>query len=364
MGEVIHNNPESSLKGVYQDEYFDRKCIVVDPGQSPMRLDKFLVNKLENVTRSKIQKAVYVGAVLVNGREVKPNYKIQPRDIIQVYIPKPHHYDGIIPENIPLDIRYEDEHLMIVHKPEGLVVHPGVGNYSGTLVNALAYYFEQKNDPAAKPIKKGNTFDRPWITHRIDKDTTGLMVVSKTDQAMRGLSKQFFDHTIYRRYYALIWGEPEKEEGTIRGHIGRDPNNRMEMKVFPEGDQGKWAVTHYKVVERMYYVSLVECRLETGRTHQIRVHMKHIGHPLFNDKRYGGNTIRKGTVYAKYKKFVENCFALLPRQALHAKSLGFIHPVTGEEVRFDSELPDDFQLCLERWRAYVSSRRAANRYLR
>lgn len=307
-------------------------------------------------SRNRIQNAIKANAILVNNEVVKANYKIRPNDVVTLKLDRPpHEHTGVVPENIPLDIRYEDDDLLIVHKPAGLVVHPGVGVRSGTLVNALAYYFQSLD----LPIKAGNESDRPGLVHRIDKDTSGLLVVAKTDAAMTHLSKQFFDHTTERRYWALVWGEPDEEEGTIEGDIGRDPRHPMLRKVFTENDTGtgKHAITHYKVLERLYYVSLLECRLETGRTHQIRIHMKHSGHPLFGDVRYGGDRVVKGTVFTKYRQFVDNCLKMMPRQSLHAKSLGFIHPTTGEKMYFESELPEDFRSVLEKWRNYVNGRR-------
>lgn len=290
---------------------------------------------------------------MVNDKQVKPNYKVRPKDVIKVVLPK--HADSpdhIIPEDIPLDIVYEDDHLLVINKAAGLVVHPGTGNHTGTLVNALVYHFKSKN----LPVMEGNTNDRPGLVHRLDKDTTGLMVIAKTESAMTHLAKQFFDHSIERSYQALVWSGFEQESGTIEGHIGRHPTERIKMHVFADGEEGKHATTHYKVIDDYYYVSLVECRLETGRTHQIRVHMNHVGHPVFNDDRYGGDRIRKGTVYSKYRRFVENCFELCPRQALHAKSLGFIHPETSEAMRFESELPADMVAAIERWRAYFDTK--------
>ena len=332
-------------------EYF---AVVVDPKQTPTRLDKFLMDKLEKVSRNRIQNAITDGSILVNFKEVKSNYKTRPNDLIKIYLPKSDGEREVInPENIPLDIRYEDDYLMVVHKPAGLVVHPGVGNWSGTLVNGLRYYLGQVDIPTME----GNPPDRAGLVHRIDKDTSGLLVIAKKPEAMTHLSKQFFDHKIERKYIALVWGQPDPEEGTITGYIGRDIYDRKRMKLYEEEDQGKHSVTHYKIIEKMYYVSLVECVLETGRTHQIRVHMLSEGHPLFNDKKYEGNRIRKGTVFSKYKQFVDNAFKMLPRHALHAASLGFIHPETGEKMYFESELPEDMTNVLDKWRAYVHSRK-------
>jgi 23S rRNA pseudouridine1911/1915/1917 synthase len=335
------------------DELFEHLKIVCDPGQSQLRIDKYIQDRVSKLSRNKIQNYIRAGSVKVNDKEIKSNYKVRPNDVISVVLPHPPPEGGVLPENIPLNVVYEDDDLMIINKPAGLVVHPGYGVKNGTLVNALAYYFKQKE----LPIMEGNDADRPGLIHRIDKDTTGLMVIAKNDYAMAHLSKQFFEHTINRKYLALIWGEFDEAEGTITGNIGRHPRNRMQMTIFPEGEEGKHAVTHYKTIEGMYYVSLVECKLETGRTHQIRAHMKYLGHPLFSDERYGGNVIIKGTVFTKYKQFVENCFKMMPRQALHAKSLGFVHPTTGKEMYFESELPEDFQNVLDKWRHYLSFRK-------
>ena len=344
----------SSKVDAYSDEeYYDYQTINVDPGQEQVRIDKYLLSRLEQVSRNRLQTAIKAGAVMVNDKQVKPNYKVRPKDVIKVVLPK--HADSpdhIIPEDIPLDIVYEDDHLLVINKAAGLVVHPGTGNHTGTLVNALVYHFKSKN----LPVMEGNTNDRPGLVHRLDKDTTGLMVIAKTESAMTHLAKQFFDHSIERSYQALVWSGFEQESGTIEGHIGRHPTERIKMHVFADGEEGKHATTHYKVIDDYYYVSLVECRLETGRTHQIRVHMNHVGHPVFNDDRYGGDRIRKGTVYSKYRRFVENCFELCPRQALHAKSLGFIHPETSEAMRFESDLPADMVAAIERWRAYFDTK--------
>ena len=337
---------------VSSDELHEHYRCLVDPGQMPLRIDKFLMDRIERTTRNRIQNAIKAGAIRVNGKLVKANYKVRPNDDISLVLPKPPRSGEIVPENIPLDIRYEDDDLLVLYKPPGMVVHPGIGNHSGTLVNALAYHFQQL------PVLKGNAPDRPGLVHRIDKDTSGLMVVARSEYAMTHLAKQFFDHTIDRSYVALIWGELDEDEGTISHNIGRHPNHRIEMATFPEGsDEGKRAITHYKVLDRLYYVSLVECRLETGRTHQIRAHMKSEGCPIFNDIRYGGNRIIKGTIYSKYKRFVENCFELLPRQGLHAQSLGFIHPTTGERMDFKIPLPDDMQQVLDKWHTYVAGRK-------
>lgn len=334
---------------------FEFRKVIVDPGQTPMRIDLFLMDRLEHVTRNRIQNACRAQLILVENKPVKPNFKIKPNQEIAIYMPKaPIEPGQVIAEEMDLDIRYEDDDLLILHKPPGLVVHPGIGNFSGTLVNGLVHYFQQKE----LPVMPGDPPDRPGLVHRIDKNTSGLLVIAKNQEAMTALAKQFFDHSTQREYYALVWGNFEEEAGTITGHIGRHPKDRKKRFVFPDGDDGKHAVTHYEVIEDMYYVSLIRCRLETGRTHQIRVHMSHHNHPLFNDDVYGGDRIIKGTVYSKYKQFVANCFELMPRQALHAKSLGFIHPRTKEFVKFESELPDDFASVLNKWRHYVLHKRS------
>ncbi len=338
------------------DEYFERHELVADPGQGLIRLDKFITDRLSHRSRNKVQNAIRAGSVKVDEQEVKPNYRVKPGNVITIVLPKSLEevYD-IAPQNIPLDIVYEDQDVLIVNKPYNLAVHPGVGIPNGTLVNAVAWHLQAQLE--ALPVKDGNESYRAGIVHRIDKDTTGLMVVAKNDFAMTHLANQFFHHTMERRYYALVWGDVKGNEGTVRGNIGRNPNDRRLFMVFPEGEEGKHAITHWKVLERFYYCTLVECRLETGRTHQIRVHMKYIGHTLFGDPRYGGNQILKGTLYSKYKHFIENCLELLPRQALHAKVLGFQHPRTGEHVRFESELPADMQQVIEKMRTYVSARK-------
>lgn len=321
----------------------------VDPGQKMLRIDKFLVNRMESTSRNRIQAASNAGCIMVNGVSVKSSYRVKPGDIVTIVLDFPRRELKIIAEDIPLDVVYEDDDLLVVNKPAGLVVHPGHGNYTGTLVNALAYRF--------KDLPLFNSEDpRPGLVHRIDKDTSGLLVVAKTEHAKMHLSLQFFNKTTKRAYQALIWGIPKESESTIVGNIGRSLKNRQVFTVFPEGDFGKHAVTHYKVLEELGYVSLVECRLETGRTHQIRVHMKYIGHPIFSDANYGGNEILRGTTFSKYKQFVQNCFNICPRQALHAKSLGFFHPTTGKEMYFESELATDMQLLIEKWRGYTSTR--------
>lgn len=326
------------------DELYEHFKFVASEGQEPLRVDKFLMNFIENATRNKIQQAVKAGNVLVNEAVVKSNYKVKAQDVVRVVLAHPPHENLLVPENIPLDIIHEDNEVIVVNKPAGMVVHPGHGNYSGTLVNALIYHFQ--NLPK-------NSNERPGLVHRIDKDTSGLLVVAKTEFAMANLASQFFNRTTERLYLALVWGSVIEEEGTITGHVGRSLKNRLQMDVFPDGEFGKHAVTHYKVVERFSYVTLVECKLETGRTHQIRAHFKYIGHPLFNDERYGGDRILKGTTYTKYKQFVDNCFKILPRQALHAKTLGFEHPETKEQLFFNSEIPEDMKQCLEKWRNYT-----------
>jgi 23S rRNA pseudouridine1911/1915/1917 synthase len=330
------------------NEVYLLQTFIVDPGQSPLRLDKYLMSKLENVTRNRTQKAIDEGWVLLNDKPVKSNHKVKPGQTIKVRWKKNKTGGGPIAQEMDLDIRYEDDDLMIVYKPAGLVVHPGIGNPDGTLVNGLVHYLK------GSAIINGN--ERPGIVHRIDKNTTGLMVVAKTEEAMSHLAKQFFDHSIQRRYQALVWGDLPEDEGTITGHIDRHPRHRKLRHVYEDGERGKHAVTHYKVLQRYGYVTLVECRLETGRTHQIRVHFKHIGHTLFGDTSYGGDKVLKGTVFSKYKHFVLNCFKLLPRQALHAKSLGLVHPTTGEFLFQDSPLPDDMQLVIDRWYAYTDGR--------
>ncbi len=336
------------------DELYEHQKIIVDPGQTSIRIDKYLLERLDKVSRNRIQNAIEVGCILVNQKNIKSNYKIKAADEISIVLPSdPNKTEHLEPENIPLEIVYEDESLMVINKPPGLVVHPGVGNSSGTLVNALLYHFQHKT----LPIMKGNSFDRPGLVHRIDKDTSGLILIAKNELAMTHLAKQFFDHTIDREYLALVWGDIEEDHGTIEGNIGRHEKDRMLMTVYLDGEQGKHAVTHFEVLKRMYYVTLVKCKLETGRTHQIRVHLKHIGHTLFNDSRYGGDKILKGTIFNKYKQFVDNCFELMPRQALHARTLGFTHPVSHKKMFFESPLPDDFVAVVNKWENYVEARK-------
>ena len=329
------------------DELYERFTLTVDKGQEPLRIDKFLTNRIEGATRNKLQQAMNHGMVLVNGAAVKPNYKIKPTDSIIIYSDLSPEETDVVPEKMDLTIVYEDADLMVINKPAGMVVHPGSGNYSGTLLNGIAYYLQQQN-----PTISEDTLPRFGLVHRIDKNTSGLLVLAKNDKAMRHLAKQFFDHTVKREYRALVWGDPENDKGTIIAHVGRHLRFRKLFEAYPDGDHGKEAITHYEVLERFGYVSLVRCVLETGRTHQIRVHMKYIGHPLFNDDFYGGEKIVKGTIYAKYKQFVDNCFAICKRQALHAKTLGFIHPTTEKEMYFDTELPTDIQQVIEKWRGY------------
>ncbi|WP_291136708.1 RluA family pseudouridine synthase [Flavobacterium sp. UBA7663] len=334
---------EYKVENELEDELYEHHRFEASKGQSALRVDKFLMNMIENTTRNKIQQAAENGSILVNDVAVKSNYKVKAGDVVRLVLAHPTYEQLLTPENIPLDIVYEDDQLLVINKPAGMVVHPGHGNYSGTLVNALAYHFE--NLPM-------NSSERPGLVHRIDKDTTGLLVVAKTEHAMAYLTKQFAEKTSEREYVALVWGNIEEDEGTVEGNIGRHDTNRMRMAVHESDEKGKPAVTHYKVLERFGYVTLVSCQLETGRTHQIRVHMKHIGHTLFNDERYGGDSILKGTTFTKYKQFVDNCFKVLPRQALHAKTLGFEHPITKEFLRFDTPIPQDLQECIEKWRVY------------
>ena len=328
------------------DELFEHHKVIADKGQEPLRVDKFLLNRLEGTSRNKLQQAALQGFIHVNGVKVKSNYKVKPDDVVTVMFSKPPRELELIPEDIPLNIVYEDEDLLVINKEAGMVVHPGFGNYTGTLVNALVYHFENL------PLN-GDDATRPGLVHRIDKNTTGLMVIAKNEKALQSLSKQFYDRTIDRRYNALVWGELESEQGSIEGNIGRSLKNRKVMSVFPDGEFGKHAKTHYKVIERFGYISLVECKLETGRTHQIRVHFQHIKHPLFNDFDYGGDKILKGTTFSKYKQFIENCFKIIPRQSLHAKSLAFTHPKTGQWMEFQSELPNDMAEVISKWRNYA-----------
>jgi len=345
------NNEEEKAE---DDSLYIEREIVADPKQELLRIDKFLMDRVANVSRTRVQNSLRAGAITVNGKQVKPNYKVRPMDKILLVIPKDtSKSEELIAEDIPLDIRYEDEHLMVIHKPAGMVVHPGIGNSSGTLVNALKFYLDKKDIP----VMAGNPLNRPGLVHRIDKDTSGLLVIAKEEFAMTHLGKQFFDHSIERTYQALVWGDVDAGDHTIHANIGRHPRFRNRQHVFPDNEEGKDATTHYSLIENMYYVSLIECKLETGRTHQIRVHMQSLHHPIFNDAKYGGDKIVKGTVFSKYKQFVHNTFKVMPRQALHAKTLAFIHPHTNEKMSFDSELPEDFQATLSRWRNYLSTRK-------
>lgn len=346
----LDNDAGDEENGLY--EHYN---ILVDKKQQPLRIDKFLMDRMMRVTRNKVQEAIKAGLITVDDKHIKPNLKVRPGMNIKVILPKPLPSDHIEPENIPLDIRYEDDDIMVIMKPPGMVVHPGFGNRHGTLVNALAYYFKNRD----LPVMEGNEADRPGLVHRIDKDTSGLLLIVKKEDVMSEMARQFFEHKIERSYQAILWGVPDQSEGTIVTNIGRHPRYRKKMTAFdPDEEIGKRAVSHYKVLEDLYYVSLVECKLETGRTHQIRVHFSHIGHPLFNDHTYGGDRIMKGTQFSKYKTFVDNCFKLMPRQALHAKSLGFNHPRTGEHMFFDSDLPDDMAAVMDKWRSYVDTKRS------
>lgn len=332
-----------------QQELFEHFRFVVDGGQSMLRIDKYLTSRMEKTSRTRIQNAANAGNILVNNVSVKPNYKVKPGDIVQIVLPAPPREIELIPENIPINIVYEDDDVLVVNKKPGMVVHPAYGNYTGTLVNALMYHFRDL------PLFSTGEL-RPGLVHRIDKNTSGILVVAKNEMALNRLSRQFFERTTDRRYQALVWGVPDPPEGTITGHVGRNIRDRKIMQVFEDGSDGKPAITHYKILENFNYVSLVECKLETGRTHQIRVHFSHIKHPLFNDEEYGGEKILRGTTFSKYQQFIRNCFTILPRQALHAKSLSFDHPVTGKRLSFDSELPDDMKKVIEKWRNYISGR--------
>jgi 23S rRNA pseudouridine1911/1915/1917 synthase len=345
--ELPDNEPEMQNNN---DELYERFNITIDKGQEPLRIDKFLSNRIEGATRNKLQQAINLGLVMVNGKEIRSNYKIKPFDSVIIYSDLSPEETDVVPEKMELNIVYEDEDLMIINKPAGMVVHPGSGNYSGTLLNGIAFYLQQQ-----KPDISEEMLPRFGLVHRIDKNTSGLLVLAKTDKAMRQLAKQFFDHTVKRKYVALVWGDLKNDHGTIVAHVGRHLRLRKLFEAYPEGDHGKEAITHYKVLERFGYVTLVECVLETGRTHQIRVHMKYIGHPLFNDDFYGGDKIVKGTVYSKYKQFVDNCFQICQRQALHARTLGIIHPTTGEEIFFEAALPPDMEQVIEKWRNYVTA---------
>lgn len=351
--DYIDDELEDSLEDIEpvneSPELYEHLRTVVDKGQTPVRIDKYLFERIVNASRNRIQTAADNGFVMANGKPVKSSYKVKPLDVLTVMMDRPRYENDIIPEDIPLDIVYEDDDLMVINKPAGLVVHPGCGNYHGTLVNAIAWHL--RNVPTYDPNDP-----QVGLVHRIDKDTSGLLVVAKTPDAKTSLGLQFYNKTTKREYNALVWGIVEQDEGTVTGNIGRNPKDRMQMAVMTDPTQGKHAVTHYQVLERLGYVTLVKCVLETGRTHQIRVHMKHIGHVLFNDERYGGHEILKGTHFSKYKQFVNNCFDICPRQALHAKTLGFVHPRTGKEMFFTSELPEDMTTLLDKWRTYISNR--------
>ena len=327
------------------NELFEYYKFVADKGQSPLRVDKFLLNFVEFATRNKIQQAIKAGNVKVNDAIVKASHKVKANDVVTIVYDYPQEKHELVPQDIPLNITYEDDSILIVNKDAGMVVHPGFGNYDGTLVNALAFHFQS--------LPNMGDEDRPGLVHRIDKNTSGILVIAKTEIAMNDLSKKFADRVLNRKYIALVWGDMKEDEGTITGNIGRSLKNRKIMNVFPDGDFGKHAVSHYKVLERFGYTTLVECKLETGRTHQIRAHFKYLGHPLFNDEEYGGDVILKGTTFTKYKQFVQNCFKICSRQALHAKSLGFKHPVTKEDMFFDSELAEDMEQLIEKWRKYA-----------
>lgn len=347
--ESVYSDDELDEEGGEQQELYEHFRIDVDKGQGLLRVDKFITSKIQNVSRNRVQSAADAGNILVNGKGVKSSYKVKPLDSISIVMAYPPREIEIIPENIPINIIYEDDDLVVVNKDAGMVVHPGHGNYTGTLVNALMYHLRD-----VPLFKSGDV--RPGLVHRIDKNTSGILVIAKTEFAMYHLARQFFERTTKRRYVALVWGDMEGDEGTVTGNIGRSPRDRMKMHVFADGSDGKHAVTHWRVIERLGYVTLIECRLETGRTHQIRVHLEYLKHPIFNDDRYGGDSIVKGTTFTKYKQFIENCFAICPRHALHAKSLGFIHPTTGKELSFDSEIPADMQQVIYRWRTYTAAR--------
>jgi 23S rRNA pseudouridine1911/1915/1917 synthase len=342
----------SDGESVEMQELFEHYRFLADPGQSLLRIDKFLSDRIENTSRTRIQNAANAGNILVNNLPVKPNYKVKPGDLIQVVLPNPPRDTELLPENIPLNIMYEDDDVLVVNKEPGMVVHPAYGNYTGTLVNALMWHFRDL------PLFSSGE-SRPGLVHRIDKNTSGILVIAKNEFSLNRLSKQFFDRTTDRRYNALVWGVPDPPEGTIKGNVGRSIKDRKVMQVFTDDSEGKPAITHYKVIEDLGYISLVECKLETGRTHQIRVHFSHIRHPLFNDEEYGGDQILKGTTFTKYQQFIKNCFKILPRQALHAKSLSFNHPVTGRRLSFDSNLPEDMKQVIEKWRKYTAGREDA-----
>ncbi len=338
---------ENELTEQEEQDLYEHLRILVDKGQSLLRIDKFLMHRIENASRNRIQNAIEQGNVLVNDKTVKASYKVKPLDVISVVLPHPPRDTEVYPEELPLNIIYEDDDVLVVNKEAGMVVHPGYNNYTGTLVNGLVFHFQQL------PTLPGND-GRPGLVHRIDKDTSGLLLISKNERSMTYLARQFFEHIITRKYLALAWGDLE-QDGTVDGYIGRSVSDRRVMAIYDDPEKGKWSVTHYKVLERLNYVTLIECQLETGRTHQIRAHMKHIGHPLFSDATYGGDKIIKGTVFSKYKQFVENCFELMPRQALHAQTLGFTHPSTKKYMHFEAPLPQDFKAVLEKWRKYANT---------
>lgn len=347
---ILDNDNEiaDSITSDTGQELWEHYRFVAEKGQTLLRVDKFLVAHIDNTSRNRIQQAADAGCIIVNGKPVKSNYRVKPFDVVSLVMDRPRYELEIIPEDIPLDIVYEDDQLLVVNKPAGLVVHPGHGNYSGTLVNALAYHFRDNPDYDVSDPRLG-------LVHRIDKDTSGLLVVAKTPDAKTYLGRQFFNKTTHRQYVALVWGKFEEPGGTIEGNIGRNPKDRLQMTVFPDGDQGKHAVTHYRVIENLSHVALVECQLETGRTHQIRVHMRHIGHPLFSDERYGGDKPLRGIATAKYMQFVQNCFKICPRQALHAKTLGFVHPTTRQQMDFSCEIPADMTALIKKWEDYCKN---------
>lgn len=345
------NDVESVMPGLDRassDEMFEHFRLLVDKGQEPERIDKFIASHQEDTSRNRVQQAIKLGYVLVNDKPVKANYIVRPCDVVKFVMPYERRGTEILPENIPLDITYEDDDVLVVNKPAGMVVHPGHGNYNGTLVNALAYYLHLSPDVENERMGV--------LVHRIDKDTSGLLVIAKNPAAQLNLADQFFVHSIDRIYTAVVWGNIQEDEGTIEGTIGRDPNDRLRFRVYDDPEKGKWAVTHWRVLERYGFITVVECRLETGRTHQIRVHMSSIGHPLFNDERYGGSEIRQGTIYSKYKQFIQNCFAICPRQALHARTLGFTHPTTGQRLHFEAPLPEDMQALISKWKNYLAAK--------
>jgi len=344
--QTFNSLEEENIETEGQEDLYEHYRFEVDKGTKLLRIDKYLVNLTMNISRNKIQQASKAGCILVNGKPEKQNYRVKPLDVISILLPSEPRVHEIVPENIPLNVIYEDDDILVINKEAGMVVHPAFANYTGTLVNALTYRFLEQPIHNEEPAK-------PFLVHRIDKDTSGILMVTKNEYAQMKVAQQFFDHSIERKYWALVWGDFQENEGTIIGNVGRNPKDRKVMTVFPDGDQGKHAVTHWKVIERFGYVTLIECQLETGRTHQIRVHAKYIGHPLFNDASYGGNRILKGTTFTKYKQFVDNCFSLLPRQALHAKVLGIVHPVSGQYMHFESELPSDMASVIVKWRNYA-----------